>query len=214
MKSPVVTVSPGHKIKLSKIDSDNTGRCGKEEALQRFCEFREKICKLQEILYAERRRSLLLVFQAMDTGGKDGAINDLCAGLNPAGLQVRSFKAPSSEELDHDFLWRVHQATPAKGMIGLWNRSHYEDVPIVRVHKLVPKKILDGALRSNQSFRRNLIGKRHNDREVHASHFERRTEETTASAARSSRQMVEVYSQRSRGARTLGRLSKGLRRCH
>jgi PPK2 family polyphosphate:nucleotide phosphotransferase len=141
MKSPVVTVSPGHKIKLSKIDSDNTGGCGKEEALQRFCEFREKICKLQEILYAERRRSLLLVFQAMDTGGKDGAINDLCAGLNPAGLQVRSFKAPSSEELDHDFLWRVHQATPAKGMIGLWNRSHYEDVLIVRVHKLIPKKI-------------------------------------------------------------------------
>ena len=141
MKSPVVTTPPGHKIKLSKIDPDDTGGITKEKALQRFCDLREKIYELQEILYAEHRRSLLLVFQAMDTGGKDGAIKNLCAGLNPAGLDVRSFKAPSAEELDHDFLWRVHKATPGKGMIGLWNRSHYEDVLIVRVHKLVPKKV-------------------------------------------------------------------------
>ena len=77
----------------------------------------------------------------MDTGGKDGAIRNLCAGLNPAGLEIRSFKAPSQEELDHDFLWRLHQVAPAKGMIGIWNRSHYEDVLVVRVHKLVPKKV-------------------------------------------------------------------------
>ena len=141
MKSPVVTACPGHKIKLSKIDPDDTGGYNKEEALQRSSELREKIDQLQEILYAERRRSLLLIFQAMDTGGKDGAIKDLCAGLNPAGLEIRSFKAPSAEELDHDFLWRAHKATPRKGMIGLWNRSHYEDVLIVRVHKLVPKKV-------------------------------------------------------------------------
>jgi PPK2 family polyphosphate:nucleotide phosphotransferase len=141
MKSPAVTICPGHKIKLSKIDPDDTGGYSKEEALQRFCELREKIYELQEILYAEHRRSLLLVFQGMDTGGKDGAIKDLCAGLNPAGLEIRSFKPPSAEELDHDFLWRIHRATPGKGMIGLWNRSHYEDVLIVRVHKLVPKKI-------------------------------------------------------------------------
>ena len=141
MKSPVVTASPGHKIKLSKIDPDKTGGCRKEEALQRFCELREKICELQEILYAEHQRSLLLVFQAMDTGGKDGAIKDLCAGLNPAGFEIRSFKAPSADELDHDFLWRAHKAAPGKGMIGLWNRSHCEDVLIVRVHKLVPKKV-------------------------------------------------------------------------
>ena len=141
MKSVAVTICPGDKIKLSKIDPDDTGRYNKEEALQRFSELREKIDQLQEILYAERRRSLLLIFQAMDTGGKDGAIKDLCAGLNPAGLEIRSFKAPSAEELDHDFLWRAHKATPGKGMIGLWNRSHYEDVLIVRVHKLVPKKV-------------------------------------------------------------------------
>jgi polyphosphate kinase 2 (PPK2 family) len=141
MKSPFVTASHGHKIKLSKIDPDDTGGIIKEKALQRVCDLRKKIYELQEILYAEHRRNLLLIFQAMDTGGKDGAIKDLSAGLNPAGLEIRSFKAPSAEELGHDFLWRVHKATPGKGMIGLWNRSHYEDVLIVRVHKLVPKKV-------------------------------------------------------------------------
>jgi PPK2 family polyphosphate:nucleotide phosphotransferase len=141
MKSPVVTVAHGDKIKLSKIDPDAIGGNSKEEAAARFGELTEKISELQQILYAEHQRSLLLVFQAMDTGGKDGAIKNLCSGLNPAGLELRSFKAPSSEELDHDFLWRIHKAAPAKGMIGIWNRSHYEDVLIVRVHKLVPKKV-------------------------------------------------------------------------
>ncbi len=77
----------------------------------------------------------------MDTGGKDGALKALCFGLNPAGLEVARFKAPTQAELDHDFLWRAHKVTPTKGMIGIWNRSHYEDVLIVRVHKLVPKKV-------------------------------------------------------------------------
>jgi PPK2 family polyphosphate:nucleotide phosphotransferase len=141
MKSSIVTVCPGHKIKLSKIDPNDTSGITKAKALVRFCELREKISELQQILYAERRRSLLLIFQAMDTGGKDGAVKCLCGGLNPAGLEVRNFKAPTQVELDHDFLWRAHKATPGKGMIGVWNRSHYEDVLIVRVHKLVPKKV-------------------------------------------------------------------------
>jgi PPK2 family polyphosphate:nucleotide phosphotransferase len=141
MKSPVVTAAPGHKIKLSKIDADDTGGSTKEKAHGRLCDLREKISELQQVLYAEHRRSLLLVFQAMDTGGKDGAVKDLCAGLNPAGLELRSFKAPSLEELDHDFLWRIHKAAPGKGMIGIWNRSHYEDVLVARVHKLVPRKV-------------------------------------------------------------------------
>src|SRR5437016_10467715 len=109
MKSVAVTICPGDKIELSKIDPADTSGYSKEEALQRSSELREKIDQLQEILYAERRRSLLLIFQAMDTGGKDGAIKDLCAGLNPAGLEIRSFKAPSADELDHDFLWRAHK---------------------------------------------------------------------------------------------------------
>ena len=140
MKSSVVTACPGHKIKLSKIDPNDTGGTKKEKAIQRFSELREKISELQQILYAEHGRSLLLVFQAMDTGGKDGAIKGLCGGLNPA-VEVKSFKAPTQVELDHDFLWRAHKATPDRGMIGVWNRSHYEDVLVVRVHKLVPKKV-------------------------------------------------------------------------
>jgi PPK2 family polyphosphate:nucleotide phosphotransferase len=107
-------------------------------------------------LYAEHRRSLLLIFQAMDTGGKDGAIKNLCAGLNPAGLRINDFKTPSQEELDHDFLWRAHRATPGKGMIGVWNRSHYEDVLIVRVHKLVPKKVWKARYDQINRFEKNL----------------------------------------------------------
>jgi len=141
MKTVIVTARPGHKARLSNVDPNAAGGLKKEEALEQFAELREKIADLQEVLYAEHRRSLLLIFQAMDTGGKDGAIKNLCNGLNPAGLRVISFKAPSQDELDHDFLWRAHLATPSKGMIGVWNRSHYEDVLIVRVHKLVTKKI-------------------------------------------------------------------------
>ncbi len=141
MKTAIVTARPGHKIRLSKIDPDETGDVKKEDALEQFALLREKISGLQEVLYAEHRRSLLLIFQAMDTGGKDGAIKNLCAGLNPAGLQVKAFKTPSQEELERDFLWRAHQAAPKQGMIGIWNRSHYEDVLVVRVHKVITKKV-------------------------------------------------------------------------
>jgi PPK2 family polyphosphate:nucleotide phosphotransferase len=141
MKTAIVTARPGHKIRLPKVDPNDSGGLNKEEALQQFAALREKIAAFQEVFYAEHRRSLLLIFQAMDTGGKDGAIKSLCAGLNPAGLQIKAFKVPSQEELDHDFLWRAHAAVPAKGIIGIWNRSHYEDVLTVRVHKLMAKKI-------------------------------------------------------------------------
>jgi PPK2 family polyphosphate:nucleotide phosphotransferase len=141
MKSAAVKARPGDKIRLSKIDPDDTGELSKEEAYTRFVDLREEVSLLQEKLFAEHQRSLLILFQAMDTGGKDGAVKALCFGLNPAGLEVAAFKAPTQAELDHDFLWRAHKVTPNKGMIGLWNRSHYEDVLVVRVHKLVPKKV-------------------------------------------------------------------------
>jgi PPK2 family polyphosphate:nucleotide phosphotransferase len=140
MKSATVKARPGHKIRLSKIDPDDTAGLTKEEACTRFAELREEVSLLQEKLFAEHERSLLILFQAMDTGGKDGALKALCSGLDPSGLEIASFKAPTRTELDHDFLWRAHKMTPPKGMIGLWNRSHYEDVLVVRVHKLVPKK--------------------------------------------------------------------------
>ena len=114
MKSPIFTARPGHKIKLSKVDPDHTGGIDKEKAVARFWELREKVSQLQEILYAEHRRSVLLIFQAMDAGGKDGTIKGLSGGLNPAGLEIRAFKSPSQEELDHDFLWRAHRAAPSK----------------------------------------------------------------------------------------------------
>jgi PPK2 family polyphosphate:nucleotide phosphotransferase len=141
MRSAVVKARPGHKISLSKIDPDDTGGLKKEKGIERFLSLREKISALQEKLYAEHRRSVLIIFQALDTGGKDGATKSLCWGLNPAGLRITAFKVPTQRELDHDFLWRAHKATPARGMIGIWNRSHYEDVLVVRVHKLVEKKV-------------------------------------------------------------------------
>jgi polyphosphate kinase 2 (PPK2 family) len=141
MKSTVVKARPGDKICLSKIDPDDTGGMSKEKACTRFADLREEVSLLQGKLFAEHERNLLILFQAMDTGGKDGVLKALCFGLNPAGLEVARFKGPTQAELDHDFLWRAHKMTPNKGMIGAWNRSHYEDVLVVRVHKLVPKKV-------------------------------------------------------------------------
>ncbi|HEV3243069.1 MAG TPA: PPK2 family polyphosphate kinase [Chthoniobacterales bacterium] len=140
MKSAAVKARRGDKIRLSEIDQDDTGGMDKEEACARFADLREKISLFQEKLFAEHDRSLLILFQAMDTGGKDGALKALCFGLNPAGLEIARFKAPTPAELDHDFLWRAHKSAPSKGMIGIWNRSHYEDVLVVRAHKLVSKK--------------------------------------------------------------------------
>ncbi len=142
MKTSLVTAVPGKKIRLCDIDADETGGYkSKEETLPRLEKLRERLAELQEKLYAEDRQSLLIVLQAMDTGGKDGALKSLLTGINPAGVQVTSFKAPSLEELDHDFLWRVHRAAPSRGIIGVWNRSHYEDVLITRVHGLIGKKV-------------------------------------------------------------------------
>ena len=101
---------------------------------------RQRLSELQELLYAEQERSLLLIFQAMDTGGKDGLIENLLTGINPAGVSVATFKAPSEVERSHDFLWRVHAQVPRRGHIGVFNRSHYEDVLITRVHGLINEK--------------------------------------------------------------------------
>lgn len=105
---------------------------------------RKRIRELQERLYAEHEQSLLVIFQATDTGGKDSTTRRVFKGVNPQGVRVWSFKAPSEEELDRDFLWRIHQHTPAKGMINIFNRSQYEDVLVVRVKKLVPDQVWQG----------------------------------------------------------------------
>ena len=156
MKTAIVTTRPGKKIRLSKIDPGGCAGATKEEALARVEKLREKLLHWQEVFFAEHRRSLLIIFQAMDTGGKDGSVKNLCAGLDPAGLHITSFKAPTAEELDHDFLWRIHRATPGKGMIGIWNRSHYEDVLVARVHQLVEKKVWKARYDQINRFEKNL----------------------------------------------------------
>ena len=115
-----------------------------------------ELSDLQERLWAENRRSVLVVLQAMDAGGKDGAIRRVFGGVNPQGCRVTSFKAPSEEELAHDFLWRINKATPRNGEIAIFNRSHYEDVLIVRVHDLVPKSVWSGRYAIINSFEANL----------------------------------------------------------
>ena len=141
MKKNLVRVEAGDKVDLSKLSTNATGEySSKKDAKSHVKKMLKRLGTLQEELAAENTRSLLIVFQAMDTGGKDGAARKLLTGLDPAGVRVTSFKAPTAEELDHDFLWRVHKVAPARGMIGVWNRSHYEDVLIVRVHHLISQK--------------------------------------------------------------------------
>jgi PPK2 family polyphosphate:nucleotide phosphotransferase len=132
----------GDTVHLEDYDPDYTGDYKhKKEAREHLKHNRKRIAELQEVLYAEHKHALLVVLQALDTGGKDGTISHVMRGLNPQGVQVTSFKVPTPEELDHDFLWRVHRHTPPRGMIGIFNRSHYEDVLIVRVNKLVPADV-------------------------------------------------------------------------
>lgn len=138
----------GHAIKvdgkaehiLDKIDPHANGGMQKEEGQERFAKLADELRELQELLYAAGDHSLLVILQGRDTSGKDGAIRKVFDYVNPQGCRVESFKVPSSEELAHDFLWRCHKVTPARGMITVFNRSHYEDVLVVRVHNLVPEK--------------------------------------------------------------------------
>jgi PPK2 family polyphosphate:nucleotide phosphotransferase len=134
-------VRPGQKLDLTELDPDDTRlvRGGKAEAKVENAAIQKRLAKLQELLYAGHRWKLLIVLQGMDTSGKDGAIRHVMGGFNPVGTRVVSFKKPSSEELDHDYLWRVHRQTPGNGEAVVFNRSHYEDVLIVRVHGLVSK---------------------------------------------------------------------------
>lgn len=158
-QSKLWRVKAGKSFDLSKIDSSGTpgspgGRTECDAALQ---ELREEFATLQEKLWGEDRRSLLIVLQAMDTGGKDGVIRHVLKGVNPQGVRVVSFKAPTPEELDHDFVWRIHRAAPARGEIGVFNRSHYEDVGIVRVHSLVPEDIWRQRYDLINNFERQLV---------------------------------------------------------
>ena len=148
-----LAVRPGSRVRLADIDPASTPGIDKaapdadtKADRKRFAEAAlpksiARIADLQYLLWAENRRALLIVLQGMDTSGKDGVVRHVFSGVNPTGVRVTSFKKPSEIELDHDFLWRIHAATPARGEIGVFNRSHYEDVLVVRVHGLVEEKV-------------------------------------------------------------------------
>lgn len=135
-------VKPDSKVDLSKHDPDDRGefKNGKEEALLELEKLNQRLADLQELLFAESKQRILIVLQAMDTGGKDGTIRRVFTGVNPQGVRIASFKVPTPEEAAHDYLWRVHKVVPGNGEIVIFNRSHYEDVLVVRVHNLVPKE--------------------------------------------------------------------------
>jgi len=146
MKTSKFKVPPGKKVKLSDYQTDYIGDIeSKKDASKLLKANTKKMAELQDRLYAHDRYGLLIIFQAMDAAGKDSTIKHVMSGVNPQGTQVFSFKQPSAEELDHGYLWRIAKAVPERGRIGIYNRSHYEDVLVVRVHDLIkgqkiPKK--------------------------------------------------------------------------
>ncbi len=151
-------VKPGAKLDLTKLDAGSTKafKGSKKDAEERLRELTGKLEVLQEALWAEHKHKVLVVLQGMDTSGKDGTIRHVFEGVNPLGVRVASFKAPTAEELDHDFLWRVHPKVPARGEIVIFNRSHYEDVLAARVRRLVPPEVWRARYRQINDFERLL----------------------------------------------------------
>jgi PPK2 family polyphosphate:nucleotide phosphotransferase len=144
------------KFRLSDIDPGDTRGLTKEHAAAALVKHLERLSVLQYLLYAEGRRSVLVVLQGIDAAGKDGTIRRVMSGLNPQGVRVTPFKAPEGAEKRHDYLWRIHKAMPEYGQIGIFNRSHYEDVLIVRVHGLVPKSVWSKRYQQINDFERML----------------------------------------------------------
>jgi len=134
-------VKPGSRIHLERMDADATFGHDKESSVAATLHQMERLRSLQDRMWAEAKHSVLVVLQGIDAAGKDGTIAKVMEAFNPQGCPVTSFKVPTPEELGHDFLWRVHRHTPRKGEVGIFNRSHYEDVLVVRVHDLVPKNV-------------------------------------------------------------------------
>jgi PPK2 family polyphosphate:nucleotide phosphotransferase len=157
MKTDQFLVKEGSKLDLKKHPTDFTGDyTHKKHAVVDLEANVERLRELQEVLYADDAYSLLIIFQAMDAAGKDGAIAHVMSGINPQGCQVVSFKQPSAEERDHDFLWRCQKALPERGRIGIFNRSHYEEVLVVRVHpEILQAQQLPSAIKNDKNFWKN-----------------------------------------------------------
>jgi PPK2 family polyphosphate:nucleotide phosphotransferase len=179
-------VAPGVPFDLADHDPASIeGGPGDRKATKAVIkDLRKELAELQARLYAEGEQALLVVLQALDAGGKDGTIKHVFKGVNPQGCKVTSFKQPNDTELSHDFLWRIHQNTPHRGMIGIFNRSHYEDVLVVRVHDLVPEKVWRGRYELIRNFEYELSAEHvrivkfflHISPEEQANRFRRRLE--------------------------------------
>ena len=149
-------IPPEMKVDLDTIPTRYEGDIKKKEGKDRLKEYNKTLFDLQELLYAEHKQKLLVVLQAIDTGGKDSTIRHVFGDVNPQGTKVTNFKVPTPVELAHDYLWRVHPHTPGSGEIAIFNRSHYEDVLVVRVHNLVPKKVWEKRYEHINEFERLL----------------------------------------------------------
>lgn len=181
-------VTPGSRIRLSSIDPAHTHGLTKPEAAAALAAGLERLGKLQDRLWAEARHSVLIVLQGIDASGKDGTIRHVVSAFNPQGCKVASFKVPTPVELAHDFLWRVHPNTPARGEIAVFNRSHYEDVLVVRVHDLVPKDVWERRYDQINSFEETVASAGtsivkfflHIDRDEQKKRFQDRIDDPTA----------------------------------
>ena len=163
------------KIKLSSIDTRAPEKFKKESTKKESLKLKLRLEELQNLLYAESKHAVLVVIQGMDASGKDGVVRNVFGKLNPQGVLVKSYKAPSAEELAHDFLWRIHSHAPAKGMIQIFNRSHYEDIVVTRVHKWIDDGIAKKRMKAINDFEELL--QEHNDTTIlkfylHVSHEE------------------------------------------
>jgi PPK2 family polyphosphate:nucleotide phosphotransferase len=147
--------TPG-PISLAAYDPDDTAGMSHQAAEQELARLQERMGTLQELLFGAGEHSVLIVLQGMDTSGKDGAIKHVMSGINPSGCRVWTFKAPTEEEAAHDFLWRVHMKTPPYGMVAILNRSHYEDVLVARVRRLVPRTVWEARYDQINAFERML----------------------------------------------------------
>jgi len=142
MHTKVHRIDPGSKVRMKDLDPEATPLCDeKADGKERCLALESRLGELQELLYAEHKHKVLVILQGMDTSGKDGTVRNVLNGVSLSGVRVVSFKKPTQEELDHDFLWRVHAQMPGEGEIAVFNRSHYEDVLVVRVHNLVDEKV-------------------------------------------------------------------------
>ena len=218
-----LSVPPGRKVRLERYDPDWTGSLKDEDKGRTLLQQGVKrLSKQQALLYAQDTYAVLVVFQAMDAAGKDGAIRHVLSGVNPQGCQVFSFKAPSAEERDHDYLWRSMKALPERGRIGIHNRSYYEEVLVARVHKeiLASQQLpesLKGAgvwkrrFREICDFERVPDRQRHGGDQVLPERFEGRAAAPLSLAYRRGGQELEVLPRRREGARLLGRLHEGVR---